>query len=310
MKEIGRLKRVPLRDVWPHEAYDFTRWLQDNLDVLSQALGLELLSAERERSAGVFSIDLLAEDSSEHPVIIESQLERSDHDHLGKILTYLSVIGAETAIWIVADPRPEHVSAVSWLNESSSASFYLIKVEAVQIGDSPPAPLLTQIVGPSAEAREIGGKKREFSERHLLRYDFWKGLLEKARDRTKLHASISPSRDSWIAMGAGLSGVSFNYVVRQHDARVELYIDRGSAEENKALFDQLLAHKQAIEAQYGEALTWERLEGKRASRIRKDTGAGGYRDENWDGVHDTLIDMMIRFERALRPYVKQLKISP
>ncbi len=309
MTDIGKLKQVSLREVWPHEAYDFNKWLQNNLDVLNDALGLDLSSAEVESSAGAFNIDLLAEDESGHPVIIESQLERSDHDHLGKVITYLSAIGAETAIWIVADPRPEHITAVGWLNESSSASFYLVKVQAVQIGDSPPAPLLTQIVGPSLERREIGQTKREFSERHLLRYDFWSKLLEKSRDRTKLFANISPSHDSWIGKGAGISGLSYGFVTGQYDARVELYIDRRNAEENKAIFDQLFAHREDIERAYGEALTWERLENKRACRIRRDI-RGGYRDENWDEIHDKLIDMMIRLEASLGPYIKRLKVRP
>ena len=115
---IGKIHRVGLREVWKHEAFDFTT----------------------------------------------NQLERSNHDHLGKLITYLTAIGAKVAIWIVADPRPEHVSAISWLNESSSASFYLLKVEAIKIGDSEPAPLLTLIVGPSEEARELGETKKGISE--------------------------------------------------------------------------------------------------------------------------------------------------
>lgn len=307
MMGIGKLERVPLREVWPHEAYDFTLWLQDNLDVLNEALGLELVSAEREKHTGPFNIDLLAEDASGNPVIIENQLGQSDHDHLGKIITYLSTIGAETAIWIVSDPRPEHVTAVGWLNESSSGLFHLVKVEAVRIGDSDPAPLLTQIVGPSSERREVGETKRDFSERHMLRYEFWETLLKKSLSRTALFSTISPSRDSWISRGAGISGVGFNFVVRQHDSRVELYISRTEASENKTIFDQLYENKDQIEARYGEPLTWERLDTKSASRIRKDTTVGGYRDENWDQIHEALIDMMIRFEAALSPYMKRLK---
>ncbi len=112
--------------VWKHEARDFTKWLQDNIEILNEVLDLSLSSAESERSAGDFSVDLVAEDESGNPVIIENQLEKSNHDHLGKLITYLVAIGARTAIWIVADPRPEHVSAISWLNESPAADFYLL----------------------------------------------------------------------------------------------------------------------------------------------------------------------------------------
>jgi hypothetical protein len=170
---IGKIERVPLRTVWKHEAYDFTQWLEENLDVLNEALDLTLTGAEREQSAGSFSVDLVAEDEAGGTVVIENQLEKSDHDHLGKLVTYLTALGAKTAIWIVAEPRPEHVGAITWLNESSSASFYLVKVEAIRIGESPPAPLLTLIVGPSEEAREVGKTKKDLAERHLLCRRFW-----------------------------------------------------------------------------------------------------------------------------------------
>ena len=109
-------------------------------------------------------MDLVAEDDKGDPVVIENQLERTDHDHLGKLITYLTAVGARAAIWIASDPRPEHINAVSWLNESNAASFYLLKVEAVRIGDSEPAPLLTLIVGPSKEGREVGETKKELAE--------------------------------------------------------------------------------------------------------------------------------------------------
>ena len=123
---IGRIRRVGLRKVWSHEALDFTTWLEENVDVLDDPTGLRLSAVEREKSAGAFSVDLIAEDKDGRTVVIENQLERSDHDHLGKLLTYLVGIQAQQAVWIVADPRPEHVSVINWLNESSSADFYLL----------------------------------------------------------------------------------------------------------------------------------------------------------------------------------------
>ena len=169
---IGSLQRVDLRKVWPHEALDFTPWLEENIDVLNNAIDLSLSIVEREQQAGNFSVDLVAEDESGDPVIIENQLERSNHEHLGKLITYLTTIGAKAAIWIVADPRPEHISAISWLNESSSASFYLLKLEAVRIEDSPPAPMLTLIVGSSEESQEAGETKKEFTERYIFAIGF------------------------------------------------------------------------------------------------------------------------------------------
>src|SRR5882724_6988057 len=161
---IGKLERVDLREVWKHEAHNFTQWLENNIGVLNDALNLNLVNVDREQAAGLFSIDLLAEDEGGGTVIIENQLGKSDHDHLGKLITYLTAMSAKAAIWIVSDPRPEHVAAVAWLNEFSSAAFYMVKVEAVKIGDSPPAPLFTLIVGPSEETKDVGHAKKEIAE--------------------------------------------------------------------------------------------------------------------------------------------------
>src|SRR5688572_21100363 len=128
--QVGKIQRVELRQVWPHEALDFTTWLEENTDTLSDVLGVSIENVEREKAAGAFSVDLVGEDDHGSTVIIENQLERSDHDHLGKLVTYLAALEARIAIWIVKDPRPEHVGAVTWLNESTGANFYLVKVEA------------------------------------------------------------------------------------------------------------------------------------------------------------------------------------
>ncbi len=306
---IGKIQRVKLRDVWKHEALDFTTWLEGNIDVLNDALDLSLQNVEREQNAGTFNVDLVAEDQAGNFVIIENQLEKSNHDHLGKILTYLTALEARTAIWIVSEPRPEHIRAIGWLNESSSASFYLVKVEAIQIGDSPPAPLLTLITGPSLEAVEAGHTKKELVERHILREKFWTGLLEHAKGKSKLHANISPGPHNWIGASAGHTGLSLNFAIRQHDGQVELYIDvdKETGEGNTKIFNKLHGHKDEIEKAFGEPLEWEALEAKRACRIRKTVGVGGWRDEEkWPEVHEAMTDAMVRLEKALKPYLQKL----
>jgi len=307
---VERLKRVPLREVWKHEALDFTPWLEQNADVLTETLGFEINSVEREKQVGDFSVDVVAEDESGELVVIENQLERSDHDHLGKLITYLSVVGARTGVWIVSEPRPEHVRAVSWLNESSAADFYLVKAEAVAIGDSQPAPLLTLIVAPSEEIRIGGQKKEELAGRHALRYRFWEGLLLRAKERTHLFTGISPGKDNWIGTGAGMSGLAFNFVVRQHSAHVELYIDRGKGaeEENKRIFSALEHSKESVNDSFGEPLSWERLEGRRASRIAKRLDVGGYSsaEADWPSIQDAMIEAMVRLESALRPHMDRV----
>lgn len=307
---VGKIQRVKLKEIWKHEAHDFTKWLQENIDVLNDVLDLSLSNPEKEKPAGNFYVDLVAEDEDGNPVIIENQLEKSDHEHLGKLLTYLVAIDAKAAIWIVSDPRPEHVAAISWLNESSSANFYLLKLEGIRIGDSEPAPLLTLIVGPSEESRIVGEKKKEMAERHYIRLEFWKKLLERAKKKTKLHEGISAQTSGWIGTGAGKSGLSYNYRIGQHEGRVEFYIDRGKdlEHENKAIFDQLASHKNEIEEAFGGPLEWERLESKRACKISKTIKIGGYRDKDkWPEIHDAMIDAMIRLENSLRPYINKLK---
>jgi len=309
---IGKLERVPLRDVWKHEAFNFTKWLEDNIEVLNDVIDLDLSNPESEQSAGAFNVDIVAEDNSGNPVIIENQLEKSNHDHLGKILTYLVAMTAKTAIWIVSDPRPEHVSTITWLNESSSANFYMLKIEAIKIGDSPPAPLLTVIVGPSEETKGVGRTKHEIAERYIFREKFWTQLLDYSKQKTKLHSSISPTKQNWLGTGAGKYGLGFNYSVRKNEAQVELYIDRGKEknDENKAIFEELFSHKDEVEEVFEEPLEWQRLEGKRACRIRKLITIGGYRDneEKWPQIHEAMIDAMIRLEGAFRPYIKKLRI--
>jgi hypothetical protein len=279
--------------------------------VVNEVTGLSLASAEREQAAGPFSVDLVAEDEAGNAVVIENQLERSDHDHLGKVLTYLVAFGAKTAVWIVSEPRPEHVSAVAWLNESTAASFYLLKLEAIRIGESPPAPLLTLIVGPSEEAREAGRAKQELAGRHSERRRFWTDLLATAKLQTSIHAGVSPGSYGSLWVSAGKSGLGYAYVVRKHDAAAELYIDRGkdSDAETKRIFDTLKAHQEEIEKNFGDALDWDWVEGRRGCRIRKTIKTGGYRDEErWPEIHAQMIDAMVRLEQAIRAQLISIRV--
>lgn len=310
---IGKLERVALREVWKHEALNFTQWLQENIDVLNSALDLNLVNVDREQAAGSFSIDLVAEDAGGGTIIIENQLEKSNHDHLGKLLTYLTAMAAKAAIWIVSDPRPEHVAAITWLNESSSANFYMVKVEAVRIGDSPAAALFTLIVGPSDESKSVGVTKKEIAERYNIRKRWWSQLVERSAKVSKLHAHITPGEYSWLGTSSGIRGLNLNYTVTQDWRGAELYIDRGkdSEAENKAIFDQLAAKKSEIETSFGGPLSWEGLDGKRACRIRVALEDGGYRspESGWPALQDTIIHAMDRLEKSLRPHLKQLKLN-
>jgi hypothetical protein len=284
--------------------------LQENIDILNEALDLELISAEREQAAGPFSIDLVAESSDGETYVVENQLEKSNHDHLGKVITYLTAMKARGAIWIVSEPRQEHINAIAWLNEASNADFYLAKVEAVRIGDSPAAPLLTLIVGPSLEAKEAGRAKQELAERYDIRKQWWTQLV--ALPAARLHAHITPGQYSWIGASSGIRGLGFNYVVTKTDCGAELYIDRGKTceEENEVIFDQLYLSKDKIEAGISFPVSWQRLDGRRACRIRIEL-PGGYRspEADWPQIQQRMTEAMTQLETALKPALKSLKLG-
>jgi len=301
---IGELIRVPLTDVWRNEP-EFSRWLRDNIERLNEALGIALSDPQCEGSVGDFSVDLVAEDESGHKAIIENQFGKSDHDHLGKLLTYLTNTEAAVAVWIVGEPRPEHVETITWLNEKPGADFYLVKLEAVRIADSPVAPLLTVIVGPGEPGGGVERVREQWAERERLRYEFFRQLLDRARPRTKLHDNISPSTDSWVAAGAGTSGLAWIYRARQHDTDVSLDIWTPDSDHNRAVFEALRQHKEEIEASFGEPLEWDEVEGRSTYRVRKSIALGGYRDEQekWPAIQDAMIDAMVRLEKALKPHL-------
>ena len=309
---IDRITRVHLRDIWRHEAYNFTRWLQENIDILKEVIGLEIINPEVEQSTGSFNVDITAEDASGNIIVIENQLEKSNHDHLGKIITYLTSFEAKVAIWIVAEPRQEHINAISWLNESTEADFYLIKIEGIKIGSSAPAPLLTKIVGPSEEAKTIGKTKQEKSDRHKLRFRFWDGLLEYSKDKHKLFSSISPTHYNWIGTSSGLRGVTYSYWLKKDAISIKIYIDRGKEadNENLAIFNELLTKKERIEEKFGEPLEWEEMETARACIIKKDYNIGGWQtpEEEWEPIYEAIVDAMIRLEKATKPEIQKIRI--
>jgi len=313
-EQIGKIKKVPLRELWNKEDKDFTRWLEENIDYLNEALDFEISIEKREEYAGPFKVDLLGSDKDGNKVVIENQLEKTDHDHLGKLITYLTNLDANVGIWITSEPVEEHVKAIDWLNENApdDVSFYLVKIEAVKIEPQPiAAPLFTIIARPTEESKEIGLEKKEYAQRHLLRKEFWTKLLERANKLTKLHSGVSPSIYSWIGTGAGKSGISYNYVVTYSYGSSEIYLDRGKdfvePNINKIRFDELIKHKKEIEERFGESLEWERLDNRRGSRIVIRFKGIGLKDhDKWGQLQDKMIDAMIRLEKVFRDSIKNL----
>jgi uncharacterized protein DUF4268 len=310
---IGKITRVPLRDVWKNEACDFSVWLEDNIDALNDALAIALTVTDREKQVGSFSLDLLAQDEHGSAVIIENQLERSDHDHLGKVITYLSGLDAKAAIWITPDPRPEHVKAITWLNESAKEDFYLVKVEAIRIGDSMPAPLFTLIVGPSEDARAIGQAKKDAVETGAVLHRFWSGLLEREATELGRRANVKPQKGTWQDTDGGQGIGGFWYSLRKDEASVELYLYRYKEEGGPdAVYARILSHKGAIERAFGEPLRWVPPNGNNYARIRCCCPGQGYRagEAEWPQMHGGLVKGMARLQQALDPYLTLLEVEP
>jgi len=169
--KIGKLVPVELREVWQQEADDFTHWLAENLEHLTDAIDepLELLEVEKKVDDSSFRIDILAEDGSGERVIIENQLEKTDHSHLGQIITYATNIDAKTVVWITKEPRQEHINAINWLNEFSDKRFFLIQLEAFRIEKSAPAPFFSVICRPSEESKRLGSQKKSLDRMTEIR---------------------------------------------------------------------------------------------------------------------------------------------
>lgn len=310
LNNVQKLDIVPLREAFPHEAHNFTKWLEDNIDALSSRIGIQLSVLEREKAVGSFSVDLFCETVNGRYAIVENQLERSNHDHLGKLLTYLVNLEATTAIWVVAEVRPEHQRVIDWLNESISSdyAFYLVRVEAIRIGNSPYAPLFTVLIKPDEQTREIGETKKEFADRHYARKEFWTQLLEKSKNRTKLYSAVAPGTSYWLNTGAGKTGLLFSYNIFQYWAWIELYINTGNTDKNKAVFDSLFLQKDEIESEIGEPLQWDRRDEKPISRIHKDIRSFGglTTPQNWADLQNEMITTMIIFDAVFRPRILAL----
>lgn len=255
---------------------------------------------------------MIAEDEDGRLIVIENQLERTNHGHLGQLVTYLSNLDARIAIWICTEARPEHLRAVEWLNEITpdDVGFYVLKLEAYRIEDSPPAPLFVKLAGPTSTGKEIGAARKELAGIQLLRKEFWEFLLGRARQKgVTLHSGVSPTTENWLGTGAGKSGLGFHYLVRIDQApEVFLYIDTGDEAKNRQIFNFFfIGKKEEIEAAFGAPLIWHCREGVRSCRIRYVVDAGGIADrDRWPDIADAMIEAMSRLAQAFQPHIKAL----
>ena len=268
-KNLAKLQKFDLRDVWSIEP-DFTDWLaqQENLDLLGGEIGIEIKPIRTEANVGTFKVDILAEEeSSGRKIIIENQLEDTNHDHLGKIITYASGYDAEIIIWVVRDVREEHHRAIEWLNEHTDekTGYFLIKIELWQIEGSNPAPKFDVLVSPNEWAKAIKASPAggELSHTKLQQLDFWskfKGYVRGVDTRIRLQ---TPRPQHWydVSMGSSEAHVSLTVNSRENLLGCEIYINR-----NKELFRFLQERKDELEKEIGEKAEW--VDAAVASRIK------------------------------------------
>jgi len=310
-QQIGRPIEVNPREIWQREDKDFTPWLAKNIDYLNDKLNLDISVQTVEGNVGPYFVDIYGEDSFGNKVIIENQLEKSDHTHLGQILTYLVNLDANIAIWITTNPTEEHQQVVEWLNEITpdNMSFYLVQIKGIKIeGSDLVAPLFTIVEGPTQERKRIGLEKKEYAQRHTIRKQFWTQLIEAMNQKNSLCQNVSPGTDAWIGIALGTAGVSLNLVVSKNYARAEIYINRGDTQKNKEVFDYFYNLKDQIEKDFGGSLVWERMDDRITSRIKYQLdGVNVFNEKDWLKMNDFMIDAANRLHKVFKNLVQKLR---
>lgn len=310
MAIIGSIKKHEIRKLWKNEATDFTTWLELNISVLSEAVGFELVSVKREHEVGSFSADLVAKDEAGNNVVIENQLERTDHGHLGQIITYVSNLDAKTLIWISSEPRQEHINAINWLNTNTPVDFYLVRLEAISVDNSNPAPLFQVICRPDEEIRSAAAAQTELSERERFNIQFWSAINEKCKDRISGFSNRKPPKYHYHQKASGKSGFGFVFLATSKYFGIELYIDTQEVDLNKSLLAQLESQRKSIESEFGHKLHFDNIPEKRACRIRYVISEGkDVMDLEMGSVQETMIEHMILFEKVLKPRIQKLDFS-
>jgi hypothetical protein len=314
---LSRVSYVDPREVWGHEAHDLTPWLLDNADVLSETLGIDLELTTSEHPVGGFSLDLVGRDLTNDAVlIVENQLAGTDHDHLGKLLTYTAGTAANTIVWIATGFREEHRQALDWLNENTGEDvrFFGIVMQVVEIYGSPRAPLLKLVVEPNDWQKHVRAAthsgRLEGKGAHYV--EFWRRFLEVVKARYPgWTRATKPSSANWMWMTSPIAGAQISSSFAQgRRLRHELYIDSGDGERNLAIFQALLARRGELETLYGRPLEFEELPAKRACRVA-DYADGDVTDT---GRHDEFIAWFIdageRLRRALAGIDMTLPVVP
>ena len=305
---IGKLEEVDIRELWKHEQYDFSEWLskKENIENLNDILGLTLVDISKETYVGSYRCDLFAKDETTGiKVIIENQLEMSNHDHLGKIITYASGLDAKVVVWIVKEAREEHRSAIEWLNNNtnSNINFFLIEIHAYKIGNSDNAPMFQVIEQPNdfIKNNKSINSNDTMNKSQSQRLEFWNQFNNVLIERGKPFNVRKATTDHWynVAIGTSDAHIDITLVNKDSVIGVELYIT-----DNKGLFDKLYQKKAEIENDLGFKLDWRRLNNSKASRIVTFIKGLNFDDHsNYNELINKTIDLAVLMRDTFKKYI-------
>jgi hypothetical protein len=314
---LGRLERVDPKTVWKHEAHDLTPWVLENLDLLGERLGIEIQPSQREVSVGSFSLDVLGEDTSGRPVIVENQLEPTNHNHLGQLLVYASGLEAAVVVWLTPTFRDEHRRALDWLNERTDddVNFFGVELEVVRIGDSPPAPVFRVVAQPNDWQKALK-RPKGLTSLAQSRHDFFELVMDAVLAKLPTFHRPKVGYNNWVSMASGPFGSYSASFTADGRFRVETYLDLVSPPDGtKLVFDQLTeTDRPSIDAAFpGEDVSWERLDGKRASRVALYRQAPDFDDEtDIQGAVEWAAERLVRlmgFDERFRAVATAVKKS-
>ncbi len=308
MANIGKLTEVDVRELWKHEQYDFSNWLakEENLEYLNDIIGLTLTDVDKEVYVGPYRCDIVAKDeTSGITVIVENQLEGTNHDHLGKIITYASGLNAKVMIWIVKEAKEEHRAAIEWLNNNTNndVNFFLIEIHAYKIGNSDPAPKFEVVEKPNdfVKRSKVKSDDSDLNKSQGERLAFWEQFNQVVIARGKPFNLRKATTDHWydVAMGTSDPHIAIDLVNKDGRIVVECYIN-----DNKDLFDTLSDHKEEIEGALGFELIWDRMDGKKASRIKYRIDGLNFDDHsNYNELMNQTIDVAVKMRDTFKKYM-------
>ena len=310
---LGRMKKVDVREVWKDEAGGFTPWLvkEDNLALLADTVGIELELEATEKDVGPFRADILCKDTVDgHWVLIENQLEKTDHTHLGQLLTYAAGLKAVTIVWIAKHFTEEHRAALDWLNEITDDrfNFFGLEIELWKIGESPTAPKFNMACKPN-EWTKATPPVGEITETKLIQQRYWAALQRILLDRNGLVKAQKPQPQNWMSFAIGRANFWLNAAVNTQKNFLRAALVCGGAE-GKAHFHLLEEDEEAIEAEAGTALVWNELPNRKESRIELLLNdADPTNESDWPRQHAWLAEKLEVFHQTFSKRVKQLDAS-